>query len=79
MKHIFENMHDAGSATRHALPIAWATFKTEWKDEYDRRAIARGADAAQRQAERTAEATTTKRTAKAKHEPVIIDGEAVKA
>lgn len=79
MKHIFENMYDAGGATRHALPIAWKTFKAEWKDEYDRRAIARGADAAQRQAERAAETTTTKRTAKAKREPVIIDGEAVKA
>lgn len=52
MKHIFENMYDASGATRHALPIAWACFKEEWKAEYDRRAIIRGANAAERQAER---------------------------
>ena len=83
MKHYFENIYDASGATRHALPIAWACFKEEWRKEYDTRAIIRGAEATKRQAEqaqRNAEFEgVTKRAAKAKREPIIIDGEAVKA
>lgn len=69
IKNVFENMYDAGGATKHALPIAWQVFKDEWRKEYDTRAILRGADAAKRQAERTAKAKT-------KPEPQTIDGEA---
>lgn len=68
MKHIFENMYDAGGATRVALPKAWATFKNEWQAEYDRRAMIRGANAAERQAARKAQP-------KAKREPETFEGE----